>query len=167
MIPDSRAADLVESYPPTGDNYDKVINCFKNRFGNDSLQIDVYVRELLQLVLKNAITPAKDIQLSTLYDKIESHLRALESLGVTSDKYAAMLFPLVKSSLPEELLRAWQRSSAMHGAIVQDAENAETHAEDRLPQLIKFLEAEVRNELRISVAVKGFDLKTNELSEKG
>ncbi|XP_051157993.1 uncharacterized protein LOC127279596 [Leptopilina boulardi] len=165
MIPNSRAACLVKSYPPTGDNYDKVISGLKNRFGNDSLQIEVYVRELLQLVLKNSITPAKDIQLSTLYDKIESHLRALESLGVTSDKCAAMLFPLVESSLPEELLRAWQRSSAMHASVTQDTENAEIHAEDRLTQLIKFLEAEVHNEVRISMAVKGFDLKSSEQSD--
>lgn len=135
MIPGSRAAVLVKSYPPTGENYKKVISSLKHRFGCDDLRIEVYVRELLQLVLKNAMTPSKDIQLSTLYGNIESHLRALESLGVTSDKCAAMLFPLVESSLPEELLRAWQRSSMTHGSTARELENVETQAEDRLTQL--------------------------------
>lgn len=160
MVPDSRAAELVKSYPPTGENYDKVITSLKNRLGRDDLQIEVYVRQLLQLVLKNAVTPAKDILLSSLYDKIESHLRALESLGVTTDKCAAMLFPLVESSLPEELLRAWQRSSLMNNAATQTAENT-TQSKDRLTQRINFLEGEVQNELRISMAIKGFDIKSN------
>ncbi|XP_043472978.1 uncharacterized protein LOC122505433 [Leptopilina heterotoma] len=113
------------------------------------------------------MTPSKDIQLSTLYDNIESHLRALESLGVTSDKCATMLFLLVESSLPEELLRAWQRSSMTHGSTARELENVETQAEDRLTQLIKFLsfEAKVQSELRISMAVKGFGLKSSEKSD--
>ncbi|XP_076247890.1 uncharacterized protein LOC143187553 [Calliopsis andreniformis] len=160
MVPDSRAAELVKSYPPTGENYDKVIAGLKNRFGREDLQIEVYVRELLQLVLQNAITHAKEVQLSSLYDKIESHLRALESLGVTIDKCAAMLFPLVESSLPEELLRAWQRSSAAYDTAPQNEENV-TRSKDRLTQLIKFLDNEVQNELRISMAVQGFRLKVN------
>ncbi|KAK2575202.1 hypothetical protein KPH14_012610 [Odynerus spinipes] len=89
-VPGFRAEELVKSYPPTGDNYAKVIASLRNRYGREDLQIEVYVRELLQLVLQNAVTPAKEI----------SQLRALESLGVTTDKCAAMLRPLVESSSP-------------------------------------------------------------------
>jgi len=46
----------------------------------------------------------------SIYDKLETQLRALETLGVTTDMCAAMLFPLVESSLPEETLRIWQRT---------------------------------------------------------
>ncbi|GIY46278.1 hypothetical protein CEXT_375991 [Caerostris extrusa] len=52
------------------------------------------------------------VKLPTLYDWIETQLRALESLGVTTEKYAAMLFPLVESCLSEEVLRAWQRNNS-------------------------------------------------------
>lgn len=48
----------------------------------------------LKLVLTNA-DGDQIIPLSTLYDQLETQLRALESLGVTTDKYAAMLYPLV------------------------------------------------------------------------
>ncbi|GFX42344.1 uncharacterized protein TNCV_110641 [Trichonephila clavipes] len=77
------------------------------RFGQEDVLIQVYVRELLKLVLQN--TEIKKVNLSSLYDKIEAQLRALESLGVTKEKYAAMLFPLVESCLPAEILHAWER----------------------------------------------------------
>ncbi|GFU98908.1 uncharacterized protein TNCV_3381541 [Trichonephila clavipes] len=77
------------------------------RFGQEDVLIQVYVRELLKLVLQN--TEVNKVNLSSLYDKIEAQLRALESLGVTKEKYAAMLFPLVESCLPAEILRAWER----------------------------------------------------------
>ena len=152
MLPNSRAYELVQSFPPTAENYGKVIVSLKNRFGRDDLLVEVYVRELLRLVLQNAVKPNESIRLSSLYDKIESHLRALETLGVATDKCAAMLFPLVESSLPEELLRAWQRSTSVSNG------NAENAAKDRLTRLIDFLRSEVENEQRISMAMNGFSL---------
>lgn len=128
MVSGSRADTLMKSFPPTAENYDKVIDSLKNRFGREDLQIEVYVRELLQLVLKNAISQNKNIVFPSLYDKLESYLRSLDSLGVTTDKCAAMLFPLVESSLPEELLRAWQRSnlSTSHEVNVQTKDTHST-----------------------------------------
>lgn len=110
MVPGSRVAELAMSFLPTGKNYSKAMSSLKNRFGRDELQVEVYVRELLKLVLQNALKSSEKICLASLYDKIESQLRALETLGVTTDMCAAMLFPLVESSLPEETLRAWHCS---------------------------------------------------------
>ena len=68
------------------------------------------MRELLKLTM--AMNSKEDkVTLSSLYDSIETELRALETLGVATEKYAAMLFPLVESCLTEEVLRTWQRSS--------------------------------------------------------
>lgn len=67
------------------------------------------MRELLKLVVNNSNNCKTAI--STLYDKLQTQLRGLESLGVTSDKYAAMLYPLVVSALPGETLKAWQFDS--------------------------------------------------------
>jgi len=67
------------------------------------------VRELLSIVLQNAMNPKSKVMLANLYNKLSSHLRALETLGVTTDKCAAMLYPLVESCLPEDMLRAWER----------------------------------------------------------
>lgn len=95
----SPAYELVTSFPPTATNYPKVIKYLKSRFGNEKILVEVYVRELLILVLNKQNT------ISSLYDKLETQLHGLESLGVTSDKYAAMLYPLVESALPEEILK--------------------------------------------------------------
>jgi len=54
MVPGTRARDLVEGYPQTDDNYAKVIKALNERFGKDKLLIQVYVRELLKLVINNA-----------------------------------------------------------------------------------------------------------------
>ncbi|XP_043466586.1 uncharacterized protein LOC122501306 [Leptopilina heterotoma] len=155
MLPNSRAAELVASFPPTSENYDKVITSLKNRFGRDAVLVEVYVRELLKLVMQNALRPQEKLPLASLYDKIESQLRALESLGVTTDKCGAMLFPLVESSLPEDLLRAWQRHQ---GTTVG---GGSVHA-NRLTQLINFLQSEVENEERIAIAVNGFSLRNDD-----
>ncbi|GFT35291.1 integrase catalytic domain-containing protein [Trichonephila clavipes] len=103
----SPARDIVESFPATPENYRKAFEYLRMRFGQEDVLIQVYVRELLKLVLQNA--EVNNVNLSSLYDKIEAQLRALESLGVTKEKYAAMLFPLVESCLPAEILRAWER----------------------------------------------------------
>lgn len=103
----SKAREVVDSFPMTAAKYEKVIKHMTNRFGNKEMLVEVYVRELLKLVLTNALNPNKKMIISSLYDKLETQLRALDSLGVTREKFSAILYPLVESSLPEELLRVW------------------------------------------------------------
>ena len=143
-IPKSRARQIVESYPPIGDNYPKLIECLTRRFGRQDLQIEVYVRELLKLVLTNV---SKSTKLNSLYDQIEAQLRSLETLGVTSDTCSAMLFPLVESCLPEELLKIWERSTCF---------NDDDSSKVRLDQLMNFLRKEVESEERVALAISGF-----------
>jgi hypothetical protein len=53
MVPGTRAADLVNSYPMTSENYPKVIQALKARFGKEKMLMQVYVRELLKMVINN------------------------------------------------------------------------------------------------------------------
>lgn len=46
MVKDSRAYELVKSYPPMAENYDKVIKSLKSRFGKDELLIEVYTSRI-------------------------------------------------------------------------------------------------------------------------
>lgn len=156
-VPESRAYDLVCSFPPTAENYDKAIKSLKNRFGRDDIIVEFYVRELLGLVLQNAIKGRTKVPLASIYDKLESHIRALDTLGVTTDKCAAMLYPLVESSLPEDVLRAWQRS----GMQAVDA-SGQPETKDRLEKLLEFLQREVENQERIDMALQGFRLATED-----
>ncbi|XP_055940811.1 uncharacterized protein LOC129971242 [Argiope bruennichi] len=110
MVPDSRAARLISSFPITTENYPKAVKQLKLRFDREDLLVKIYVRDLLSLVLKNATIGKNAPDLATLYDMLETKLRALESLGRTKEKFADFLGPLVESCLPENVLRAWERS---------------------------------------------------------
>jgi hypothetical protein len=140
---------VVESFPPVASNYSKAIECLKVRFGREDLLVEFYVRELLKMTM--AMNSKEDkVTLSSLYDRIETQLRALETLGVATDKYAAMLFPLVESCLSEEVLRAWQRSRYVDSSC--------PNGETRLESLMGFLKSEVENEERVTMAIRGFSL---------
>ena len=87
-------------------------------------------------VLQNATNKGRKVTVLSIYDKVPTHIRALESLGVTTD----MLNPLVESSLPEETLRAWQRSNnAREAANTANAAN-EAGIEKVFPSLNACLE---------------------------
>ncbi|XP_031349539.1 uncharacterized protein LOC116175519 [Photinus pyralis] len=153
----SSAKNIVTSFPPTGDNYEKAIESLKNRFGRDDLVKQFYVRELLALVLQNASDTRKP-KLSDLYDKLGSHLRALNSLGVMKKDYATLLYPLVESCLPEEVLRAWKQFSRKDGLT--------TESHDQLTQLMTFLELEVCDQETIKMAMTGFNITANQEGRK-
>ncbi|GFX71478.1 DUF5641 domain-containing protein [Trichonephila clavipes] len=140
MSPGTRAKDIIDGYPPTAENYTKAIESLKARFGREELLVEYYVRELLTLVVKND-TKSK-LSITQLYDKLESHLRSLESIGMTSDKYSAMLFPLGESCILEDILKVWLRNSV----------SEEKSYSARLTHVLNFLRAEVEGEERITLA---------------
>ena len=153
IVPGTRADKLVSSYPQSAANYPLVIAALKDRFGNNVLLTEVYVRQLLRLVIRNANEKKpQDSTLCLMYDELESNLRALETLGVTQEQSAAFLYPLVESSLPAETIQAWQRS-AMSG---YDDEHSEKSVDERLKSLMKFLKNEVRGAERLSYVTAGF-----------
>ncbi|KAF2904418.1 hypothetical protein ILUMI_01755 [Ignelater luminosus] len=86
---ESKAYGVVSSYPQADDNYIEVIEALKKKFGKEEILDEVYVRELLKLVINNNQNP-KTKGLSVMFDTLESHLRSLEFLGVTREKYVAM-----------------------------------------------------------------------------
>lgn len=158
MVVGSRARDLVDVYPHTEDNYPKVIAALHERFGKPKLLKQWYVRELLKMVIQN-VKQKEEFMLPKLFDKLESHLKALESLGVSSEQMAEFLFPMVESSLPEDILKAWQRSNyyGMDGS-------REIPPKSELDYLLKFLRQEVEAEGQRAMARNGFE--SNENSKK-
>ncbi|GBL91791.1 hypothetical protein AVEN_71424-1, partial [Araneus ventricosus] len=146
----SKAERLVQSFSATASNYPKAIQQLQERFGRDDLLVQIYVRDLLSMVMKNATTGRMKISLPILYDELEGKLRALESLGKTQEKYGDFLTPLVESCLPEEVLIAWERSRT---------NESETKNSRSLSDLMAFLHGEVRSEEMILPARSGFEDK--------
>ena len=120
------------------------------------------MRQLLKLVIRN-VGKGKTVPLSTMYDELESHLRSLETLGVTQEQSAAFLYPLVESSLPEDIVKVWQRST-LSG---YDDEHSDHPVNERLKSLMKFLRREVKGAERLSYVNEGFGDATKDKAVKG
>jgi hypothetical protein len=154
IVSGTRAKELVESYPQTAANYPKVIRALKERFGKETTLVRVYVRELLKLVINN--NSNKDgVKVTKIFDKLECHLRALESLGVDSKHMNLLLYPMVESCLPSEILTAWQRSSE-YG---RDG-SAENPPQTEFDYMMSFIKKEVEGEEQRSLAQAGFGIES-------
>ncbi len=95
--------------------------------------------------------------LARLYDRLMSSLQSLESLGVNAEQMVEFLFPMVESSLPVDILLAWQRSQNFG----RDGSN-ESPPKSELDFLMGFLKIEIDNEEQRKLAREGFGLNSNE-----
>ncbi|XP_055928132.1 uncharacterized protein LOC129959339 [Argiope bruennichi] len=110
VVPKTKAARVVESFPATVENYSEAIAQLKERFGLEDLRVQIYVRDLLSMVMKNAASGHFKMDLPALYDELGEKILALESLGRIQEKYGEFLCPQVESCLHEEILLSWERS---------------------------------------------------------
>ncbi|UYV70147.1 hypothetical protein LAZ67_7001968, partial [Cordylochernes scorpioides] len=92
MQSNTRARELIESYPQTAENYAKALQALKQRYGQKDLLVEIYVSELLKLMMANVKTPPDERRsVAKLYDKLETQLRSLESLGVDTKENTAWM----------------------------------------------------------------------------
>jgi hypothetical protein len=148
MVEKSKAVELIKVYPQTAANYPQAVKALQDRFGKPKILKRVYVRELLIMINNNS---REVVKISSVYDRLEAHLKALESLGVTPDQMDVILFPMVESCLPEAILVAWQRSPN-YGREDRNA-NSPTMEFD---YLLEFIKQEVENENQREMAKSGF-----------
>ncbi|XP_055947035.1 uncharacterized protein LOC129980679 [Argiope bruennichi] len=158
--PKSKAERLILSFPATAANYPKAVAQLKERFGREDLLVQIYVRDLLTMVMKNAVSSRAKTDLSRLYDELEGKLRALESLGRTKEKFGDFLAPLVESCLPEEVLKTWERNRNHHELCDNTAEKNTRSLEN----LMTFLRQEVQGEEMVVLARTGF--AANQITRK-
>lgn len=154
----TRAYEIVQSFPATNVNYPKAIAALRERFGKEKMLIQVYIRELFQMGLQNL---KKKSDITSLYDKLVCNIHALESLGVTLEQSTLFLYPMVESSLPDDIMITWQRSPLYEkNGIMENPPKGE------LDYLLQFLQQEVeRNEQR-SLIKSGFGTTIKELSKE-
>ena len=95
------AAECISGLTLTSANYEEAVAVLKRRFGNKQQIVNRHMEALLEL---EAVTSIHDIQpLRTLCDKIESHVRSLNSLGVPSSSYGSLLSSIVMNKMPQEI----------------------------------------------------------------
>ena len=95
------AADAIAGLALTTANYNEAILILKKRFGNKKQIISRHMDLLLSV---DAVTSDQNLKgLRHLYDHIESQVRSLKSLGITSDNYGSLLASVLMNKLPQEL----------------------------------------------------------------
>ncbi|XP_071053604.1 uncharacterized protein [Onthophagus taurus] len=90
MIPNSRAKDLIDCFPPTADNYVKAIETLEARFGRKDMLVEVYVRKLLKLVLNNAMDRGGICQMANVEGE-ERIALTVEGFGVETKGKSAKI----------------------------------------------------------------------------
>ncbi|KAF8785040.1 hypothetical protein HNY73_010636 [Argiope bruennichi] len=91
MVPESKAAIVIENLLLTTTNYQKAVELLKERFEHEYLLVQVYVRELLCMVTNNVTSERATTNLKALYDELVGKLQALERI---QQKYRDFLIPL-------------------------------------------------------------------------
>ncbi|XP_054717257.1 uncharacterized protein LOC129226651 [Uloborus diversus] len=103
------AAKAISGFALTESNYDAALELLKSRFGQKNLLINAHLGSLLN------ITPIKNTSdtnsLRKLYDKAETEIRNLESLGINSESYGNLLTPIILKVLPSELTLEFSRKN--------------------------------------------------------
>ncbi|GFU16681.1 uncharacterized protein NPIL_110851 [Nephila pilipes] len=128
IVPKSKAARVVSAVSQRLQiiNYPKAVAQLRERFGREDVLVQIYVRELLSMVMKNAAI---------------GHSK-------TQEKFADFLSPLVESYLSEEILVAWERSR--NRGLTKNYESR------NLEHLMNFLRQKVKGEEMVNLARTGF-----------
>ena len=95
------ASDCISGLSLTSQNYKEAIDILKERYANPQIIISTHMEALVKLPYVRDVNNVKDLR--KIYDKVESSIRNLKSLGINPDSYGSLLSPLLVEKLPEEL----------------------------------------------------------------
>lgn len=136
----SPARRVISGIPFSGKNYNTAWDMLVKQFGRESTLVKYYMRELLKLATRNTNEKTR-LSLIDLVPQITSQIRNLEELGITRDKFETVLYPVVESCLPDDVLREWQRDPMY---------------DESLEAFLDFLTKEVQNTLDRSLSRMDF-----------
>ncbi|XP_063436701.1 uncharacterized protein LOC134718141 [Mytilus trossulus] len=103
------ASYTIAGFALTHTNYNKAIELIHERFGQKHKIIQSYMQALLDIpAQKNTLT-----HLRSYYDRTETYIRGLESLGQAQDSYGSLLVPVILNKMPSEIRKNLTRE---HGS---------------------------------------------------
>ena len=94
------AAAAIAGLTLTNENYEKAKEIPKDRFGNKQVIITGHMETLTRTPKVESSGNIKDLR--SLYDRVESNIRGLESVGVKQKMYGCFLLPILMQKLPED-----------------------------------------------------------------
>ena len=95
------AAELVSGLALSSTNYEKAVELLKERFGNTQTLISAHMDALVRIPRVENI--AHVTKLRAMYDTLESGIRNLNDLKVSTSTYGSLLINIVFERIPEEL----------------------------------------------------------------
>lgn len=101
------ALTAISGFALTSENYDSSIQLLKERFGRPELIISSHMNKLLKLESVKSVNNIHDLR--KLYDSIEVQVRSLQSLGVKTESYATLLYPIIFQKIPLEINLQYNR----------------------------------------------------------
>ena len=129
----------------TAGNYTVACQLLKERFGRKEKIIFAHVQALL-----NTSVPSQPnvTALWKVYNNLQSHIRSLESLGITGKQYGVILTPLILSRLPVSLRMEWAREGERREGRPGDGTDAVGTEAVGVDADLEFLMCFLNNELR-------------------
>ena len=104
------AREIISRLTPTSKNYKNAIQLLRDRFANPQVQVSAYMEQLYKLKRVESMSNVHDLR--KLYDKVESSIRNLNSVRISSETYGAFLVPLLTGKLPISLRLSVARKMA-------------------------------------------------------
>ena len=98
---ESTAAEAIAVLILTSANYEEVIEVLERRFGNKQQIVNSHMDCLLQLPAATSLHDLHNVR--RLYDKVESHISGLTSLGVATESYGNLMISILMQKLPPGL----------------------------------------------------------------
>ncbi|XP_071042324.1 uncharacterized protein [Parasteatoda tepidariorum] len=96
------ALETIGGFAISSENYVKAIDLLEQRFGRKETLINNHMSQLLEITPLKRSGDVKNFR--QLFDKIQIHIRSLESLGISSDTFSTLLSPVILKSIPNDLL---------------------------------------------------------------
>ena len=87
----------VGNFPLTNDTYIQAWELLKEKYGNPQLIISTHMNELIKL---NKVNGSNVTELRELYDRIESNVRALKTVGIQQEHFGSLLIPIILEKIP-------------------------------------------------------------------
>ena len=140
------ASRCVEGMALCAENYGATCQILKDRFGRREQIVFGHIQALLQ------VGQCQKQSLKSLQDELLVHVRSLETLNVTGERYGVVLTPILVSRLPEDVRKDWAREGA--------------GKESDLDFLLAFLKKEI-NSLERSQAFSGLSSCASEQLNPG
>ena len=85
----------------TNGNDKEAVNLLLERYGNPQLLVSVYFEALVKMPRVTTMNNVKDLRM--IYDKVESSVPNLRTLGIEPLSYGSLLTPLLTEKLPDDL----------------------------------------------------------------